>query len=896
MVSHVYIDLVKESVRINADRPCLHVKRNGTYQTWTFREFGDQVERLSAYLRSQGITRGSNVALIGPNIPEWVIAHHGTMFAGACVVPIDPNLSPQEIAEIVRLTDPQAIFCTAVFVPFFRQLSAENRGPKQIIGLDTQSEPEVVPITQATAFQGPQRSPLEFTPDDPCAIIFTSGTTGKAKGAVLLQRNFTAVPNYGARRMHVTANDTMGAVLPLHHVFGFAGCITSSIPTGMDIVFMPVVKGPLILEALNDKHITLLLAVPQMLELFYDTILRKVKTRGPAVALVFSLLRLLSFTLGPMLGPAFRRKLFTSIHAGFGGNLRAFVSGGSSLKKRYFDGFRQLGFQIVEGYGLTETFGPITLCPIDNPRQGSVGPVFPENELRIENPDVEMRGEVLFRGLTVFGGYYNNQAATEAVFDREGWFHTGDLGRVSKDGFLFLTGRSKDLIVLDSGKNVYPDELEEFYSASPLIEEIGVVGVQQDGSETVGAVIIPSADIRRKYSSLRIADLLQEEIIRLGRNLPSYKKLGTFVISLSPLPRTSTRKIIKPEVRTIFDRLQKSGGIRATGTAKLSFFETAMIDTPEYAAILEIVMRLSRTVAPDLITPRSHLEFDLQIDSLKKLDLVSAIEQQYNISIPVDEITRQETLGALVAFVQDRIAATASDSAASGPTVKEHIASLPVASLVQGNHGVSLRLAAAVVRLVSRASWRTRWQSDAQSVDNGSLIYACNHQSLLDGPWVFAGLPDFQRRRTFVVGKAELTGVPILSVLFKRWHMIPVDRGGNVVTTLATSLAVLRAGNNLVLFPEGTRSLDGIMGSFKSGVGTLMLETEAKVVPVHIKGSRAVWPKGKLPAFGRRTTPPPEVHYGVPVSVQDLIAQELVSPTPNAAGIAQAVRKLIEAL
>jgi long-chain acyl-CoA synthetase len=253
--------------------------------------------------------------------------------------------------------------------------------------------------------------------------------------------------------------------------------------------------------------------------------------------------------------------LFATVHKNFGGRLRVIISGGAALQKKYFTGFYRMGFNIVEGYGLSETFGAITLCPLESPRLGSVGIPLAENEVRIDNPDPAAGvGEVCFKGTNVFAGYYHNDELTKKAFDAGGWFHTGDLGRLDRDGFIYLVGRIKDVIVLDSGKNVYPDELEDFYCSSEIIEEIGVFSAMLKGREIAAALIVPSQEIRKNHTVAEATDFVRNEVLRLGRDLPSYKKITDFAVVYDPLPQTTTKKLKKNELREIYYSIKYTAG------------------------------------------------------------------------------------------------------------------------------------------------------------------------------------------------------------------------------------------------------------------------------------------------------------------------------------------------
>ncbi len=655
MNEHVYIDLLGSSLWKYAGKPCLHIKRNGSYTSWTYADFKRDANRLCAQLKKEGLKKGTNAIVIGENTPEWIIAYHSIILTGACTVPVDPNIPATEIESILTATRTSVIFCSKVYLALFRKLQSRYNFIKRIILLETEPE-DTCPCF--ASYCGNEPSPPDafsgsFAPEDPMVIIFTSGTTGKPKGVVLTQKNFTAACLYGVSRMQVNSNDTVCAVLPLHHVFGCAASMVAALYCGMDIVCVPVIKGPLILEALNDNGITYLPAVPKLLQLFYDSILHKVRKKGVAVRSLFTVMQGISALAGDLLGNGFKCKLFGSVHEGFGGKLRLIISGGASLNKTYWQGFRRMGFTIVEGYGLTETFGPITVCPGTTPRLGSVGPVLDENEIRIIDADQSGIGEVLLRGICVFSGYYNNDALTREVIDEDGWFHSGDLGRLDKNGYLYLAGRKKDLIVLDSGKNVYPDELEEYYGASALIEEIGVFGVEQHGKEIVAAIIVPDPSQRKGKTLQQAAEQIGDELLRLGKGQPVYRRINDFTVSHVPLPRTTTKKLKKNELRKLYLNAKRKPGTPVRSEIELSVIEMALMESSEFRFVLDTVKRLSPETTTLKLTPRSHLEIDCGLDSLDRLDLLSSIEKELAIVIPEKIFDKMESVGEVATYLKD---------------------------------------------------------------------------------------------------------------------------------------------------------------------------------------------------------------------------------------------------
>ena len=894
----VYADLLRASLNRNADRPCFHAKRGGTWRTWTYAEFHRGINRMTDALKKAGFGFGHNGVVIGENSPEWVIAYHSYFFAGGCTVPIDPHLPLPEIREIVRLTTASFVACSKELFNVFKDIGAELSCIKKTLVLDgpARGAGETFDGFCSTGDESADAPARPFFANDTTVIIFTSGTTGKAKGVALNQRNFTTTPLHVVPRMNVGPADTMLAALPLHHVFGAAACITGALCAGMDLVFVPSVKGPLILEALRDKRVTILPAVPKMVSLFYDAIERSVRSKGLPALCVFRALMLLSFVLGPILGRAFQKKLFSSVHAALGGKLNLIVSGGASLQKKYFNGFRGMGFTIVEGYGLTETFGPITLCPGNHPRLGSVGPVLPDNEMKIHEPDISGVGEVLFRGAAVFKGYYNDDAHTKTVFDEQSWFHTGDVGKTDSNGYLYLSGRIKDLIVLESGKNAYPDEIEDYFSTSELIEEIGVFGVRVHDTEIIAALIVPAASVVSTYGADKAGDVIYNEVVRMGRNLPSYKKPADFAVVKGPLPRTTTQKLKKHELRQMYYARRDASGKIKPPSRPMPAVDTALLSTMEYQRAARHIGSLADAGRYYEALPSHHLELDAGLDSMRRVELFCRLEEEFSIVFPEDALLKTQTVGDLCRLVMElKSPSLAVPEAVSAQTLRQRMSGASAPDIALPGHNTLF--SDAIPRFafsLSKALWGLAVSGAADFQCEGPVIFCANHGSYIDILWLLYVLPYNVRVNTFTTGKSEVLKSPVLSPFLKNIPFIPVERGGDVVKALRLSAAALKKGKNLIIFPEGGRSRTGRMKPFKAGIGILMLETNASVVPVKIKGSYDIWPAGKLPRIigGRRFGP--SVTFGERLTLQKLIERGKLSPYSTDEQIAACIQNIVE--
>lgn len=881
----VYSDILHQSILKNTHRPCLHIKREGKYQSWNYSEFHKDLNRLCSVLKKHGLKKGTNAVVIGENSPEWIIAYNGIMLTGACTVPVDPNIPPSEIESITATTEAKVVFCSKVYLNLFRTLKEKYSHIEKIVLLETKSDGKEPTFEEFIKSGNEEKDAFDsnFSPEDPIVIIFTSGTTGKPKGVVLTQKNFTAIALHGIPRMKADAEDTMCAVLPLHHVFGSAACIAAALCSGMDVVVVPYVKGPLILEALKDKGVTILPAVPKMISLFYESILHNVKKKGPMVNSVFAGLKTVSATTGDVFGPGFRRSLFSSVHKGFGGKLRLIISGGAALNKKYWNGFRLMGFNILEGYGLTETYGPITVCPAEDPRLGAVGPALPENEIKILAPDENGVGEVLLRGSCIFKGYYKDDELTKDVFDDDGWFHTGDLGRLDKDNYLIISGRKKDLIVLDNGKNVYPDELEDYYGTSPLIEEIGVFGVTHKDGEIVAAAIVPSKEIRKNHSVVQATDLIYDELIRMGKTIPVYRRISDFITVYTPLPRTTTRKLKKMELRKMYNSIKRKSANREIADEQLSVIEMALMETAEFKRILDCIIGGSPKIDPNIVNPRSHLEIDLGFDSLKRIELLSQIEHRFSIMIPEDLFEKMETVGDLVSLVHEHNSEGKSPSVESVLNLKDRILSdsVEIIKLPPKTSPVLTKLSGAVLNIKSSG---TDLLKDAKT----PLIFASNHGHLLDVAWILSALPLSLKDDTFYIADKKSDKFPPIPYAFHQSNVLKHEKTGDPIEMLKIYLSVIRKNKHLIIFPEGTMSKNGVIGQFKSGIGLLARETGAAIVPVKIAS-----PKHAPSTSGGLKKEQKSVQFGKPITWSDLISSGVLNHNSTAEHLSEHIRSVI---
>lgn len=868
MKLRVYSDLVQRAVEQFGDKPAMWIRRDESFVATSFNQFHSSMNQLSSALKRRGFTENDNAIIIGANTPEWIIAFHTSFFTGKCSVPTDPNLPVDEIEEILRRAQAAAVFCDSAYIPLFEKLQKSYPFLKTIVLLDGELPEDSKAITfEQMLSEGETDSSVferSFAPDDPISILFTSGTTGRSKGVVLSQKNYCSTAGYGFQMMNLSSSDRFLAVLPLYHVFGFAATIAGPLMCGSDIVLIPEIRGPLITGAMKELGVTVLPAVPQMLTLMLENIRRGVAAKGAVVKTVFGTLLRLSPLAKRIGGRDLQRKLFHSVHEPFGGKFSKIISGGASLDQNSFETYQAMGFDIVEGYGLTETMGPITVCPIDGQIQGSVGTIIEPNEMKIDSPDQKGWGEVLFRGDSIFAGYLDDPEATKAVFTDDGWFKTGDRGKIDRRGFLSLSGRINQTIILDSGKNVYPDELQHYYESSPHIEEIGIFSHKENGRTVVAAVVVP---VPRKHSTTerQIHEDLKLEMAHLSEGRPDYKRVGNYVISNQPLPRTSTKKIKSHALPAIYKQIQS--GTKRPETAPVTAVQQQIMADTVYQQVAQIVKEITPVeVSDNELTPNRELLRDFGIDSLRMLELAAIIETRLHVAIDPKILVSIVTIEDLA--TETTRAESCSEPKAIRERMEEHVQQSD--NEYPRSNGLFASVVLGTGKALSWLFWGLRSRGQETIPMDRPVIFASNHLSYLDGPLLYGSLPAKLRAKTFMLMKAEMTKHALSNGLVRLINLIPVERDGNIIPSLQHSYAALKNGHNIIIFPEGMQSPDGQPQEFRAGVGILMRESDATVVPVRIVNTYAKWPRGKSMQLFSGWNDRPEIIFGNPFTLKDI--------------------------
>ncbi len=504
---------------------------------------------LAQALVAAGVKPGDMVALLAPNQPEWSVGYFGVLLAGGVLVPLDVNLKDGELANILAEAKPVCVVADAQEEERAKTLAKGIASACEVLRLDEEREAD--PAASPDALPGAKRGP-----NDLALISFSSGTTGTPKGVMLSHGNIVSNVRaaLGSGGFVVDENDVFLSILPLHHMMESTGGFLIPLIGGARVHYLSSLNPRVIADAMQNEGITICLMVPALARLIHKRIMATVESLSGVKKIVFQALFGVSrmcLSMGWRVG----RFLFPQVKKNLGKDLRYFVSGGSALDSEISRDLLILGIEVIQGYGLTET-SPVTHVnrPGAQNRIGTVGSPIPGVEVRfkpVEGAD-EGEGEILIRGPNVMQGYFHNLQMTEEVL-REGWFHTGDIGRQDTEGYLTICGRSKNVIVSESGKNVYPEEVEEHLMKSAWFQDVCVIGrkASRRGEEVFAVVVLnPEADLPQKDEER--AALADSELRRLGAQLADYKRVAGFLLwPDDELPKTTTRKHKRDDIKKI---------------------------------------------------------------------------------------------------------------------------------------------------------------------------------------------------------------------------------------------------------------------------------------------------------------------------------------------------------
>ncbi|NBC29275.1 MAG: AMP-binding protein [Spirochaetes bacterium] len=514
--------------------------------TFTYAEIQDRIRRTASYLSSKGVKRGDCVAVTGKNSPEWGIAYLAVLYAAGTVVPIDNQLNLQDKIGLAKRARVKIVFADEEAYDGFADLADERislarEKPNYILDIDAELAPRP-----------------ELREDDLAAILFTSGTTGVAKGVMLSHKNIVSDAFLSQTNLGIYPTDVFYALLPLHHSYTMLAVFIEAISVGAEVVFGKRMAVQEILKDLKRGKVTMLLSIPLLFNKLLKGIMAGIRKKGMLVYAIMRGLMGLSGLIKKFFHVNPGKKLFHSVlEKASLEHIRICISGGGPLPSFTFRRFNQLGIDFVQGYGLTETSPIITLNPVEHYKEESVGKVIPQTEFTILNPDERGVGEIAVKGPMVMQGYFEDEEATKESFTEDGYFRTGDMGYLDRENYLYLTGRQKNLIVTAGGKNVYPEEIENAFELYDEVDQIMVKGYVSDErlrEESVEAYVYPDLDyfgedaVNNEEKWQEIESRVQSVVQEVNQKLMPYQRVQRVTVLKSPMEMTTTKKIKRHKV------------------------------------------------------------------------------------------------------------------------------------------------------------------------------------------------------------------------------------------------------------------------------------------------------------------------------------------------------------
>ena len=826
---------------------------------WSYARLAETTKRCAAGLRARGVRDEELVALFAPNMPEWVAAFLGIVRAGAIAMPLSDQLTEQELGRVLEHSGCRRMITVGKHLMTLAELE-EAKGLELVLLEEVDPEDEAVralrPISWQDVLAEAAGELPQLAPERVAVLLYTSGTTGTPKGVPLTHRNLcTNIAALEAANM-ARQGDRVMLPLPMHHAYPLTVGLLAPLALGLTIVLPAGITGPQIMQALKEGGCTIMVAVPRLYEAMVAGIDTRIRGAGrPLQGLYRGLLRL-SIAIRRRFGRRVGRALFRPLHRQVGPELRLLASGGARLDPEIAWRLEGLGWEVLTGYGLTETSPILTFNPPGRAKLESAGLPVEGVELRIE-PQEETepgQGEVLARGPNVFSGYWQNPEATEQAFSADGFFQTGDLGFVDGDGYLHIVGRSKELIVLAGGKNIFPDEVEAVYAQSDLVREVAVL---EHDNRLVG-LFVPEPEAIRSGGADEAHRKLRGEVERLSRELPSYQRLGDFAITRQPLPRTQIGKLRRHELPEIFEREKAGAGRRDVQPAK-SAEDRALIERGRGA---QVWAWLGERFEGQVLTLDTSPQLDLGLDSFDWMSLTMELQERFGVRLSEEAVARIGTLRDLLQEIEQ--AGPAGAQAEGGDLTAEQERWLQPRGTVESLLG---RVLFGLNRVVMRSLFRLRVEGAERVPDSGAYLVTPNHASYLD-PFAIAAALSWRELQS--VYWAGWTGLlfrgPITKLFSRASHVVPVDPERGITSTLAVARGVLERDHALVWFPEGQRSKNGELQDFLPGVGWLLDKTGARAIPVVIEGTHQAWPvHRRLPRPGRV-----RVRFGAPIEVEKI--------------------------
>ncbi len=735
----------------------------------------------------------NRVVIFSENRIEWIYALYAIWSRKSIAVPVDASSSTNDVSYILNDCQPAYIFCSEGKLSVVKDaLELVDCQPEIVVFDDIANE-----LSEASS------SNEDFAVNDlskTALIMYTSGTTGSPKG-VMLSFNNLYVNLYGVCGdvPIFTEEETTMILLPLHHILPLLGTIVAPLFSGGKIAISPSLASEDILNTLQDNKVTIFIGVPKLYSELRKAIMRKIRAKK-ITSIIFNI-------MAKIQNPAVSKKVFHAVHEKFGGAMKYMVSGGAPLDPAVASDYKTLGFEMLEGYGMTETAPMITFTRPGHWIIGSAGQLLQSNEVDFKD------GEIVVRGDNVMQGYYKREQETADVI-KDGWLYTGDLGHIDENGFLYVTGRKKEIIVLSNGKNINPNELEsEFLRLSDDIKEVGVF-LHKD---SLHAIFVPNDDLYNLAAFEK--DIRDNVLMEYNSKVTPYKKILQFTATKKPLPRTQMGKVQRFRLHELLE---------VPSNKEMEVFE----GTDVFNAAADY-MKTEKNIA---VQYNYSLEYDLNLDSLEILSFLFFIETSFGVKMDVQEVLEFANIGEICDFIEETKTKSEVEEIHWSSILKEKVSfELPKSSFF----GV---VVVKIFKFLSKTYFRTK-SFGVNNIPDGPCIIAPNHQSFLDGLFVASCMKIKAFKSTYFYAKEKHVRKPIVKFLASRNNVIVVNVNSDLKGSIQKLALALKNNKNIIIFPEGTRSLSGQLGEFKKTFAILSRELNVPVVPVTISGAFEALPK-----------------------------------------------------
>ncbi|MFO8052640.1 MAG: AMP-binding protein [Candidatus Omnitrophota bacterium] len=816
--------LLAETVSRYKDEIAVISKENGEYKKYSYADVYARICKTASFFKDLGIGKDDFAGLLLENRIEWLISYFALIHNGSIPVPLNPLLRPEEILNLIK--DCKAEYIISSENIYKEKLENNQNKLSKIIIIDAKKERgKIIPFSKAKDY--PQREkPEEIDANQVASLLYTSGTTGSPKGVLLTHQNIASNFKSIKKLDLIKRSDNILSILPLFHAYPFMVTLIVPFLSGAKITFFRVsLRQNIIFKVVKKAGVSILVLIPQFYQNLYSKIFEKIN----------SFPKIIQFLILPFLQLKLKKKL--------GNKLWLMVSGGARLEKHIGKSFKNLGFQFIEGYGLTETSPIATFNPPEKVKFGSVGIPVPGVKLKINEPDESGVGEVRIKGDNVMKGYYKRPDLTKEVIKND-WFYTGDLGFRDKDSYLYLTGRKKEVIVLSSGKNIYPQDVEGVYGESPYIKEICIISGKKERQESLFGVVVPDIEFFKQRNELDIKGKIRWQIEEISTKLPNYQRIHDFTIIKEELPKTALGKIERYKVKEKY--VGKQGQKQKKPKRKPE--DDSDIKNKEKAN--KIINFISKAANKEVYLD-DHLELDLGIDSLGRVELAAEAEEKFSLKLPEDFFLQVATVKDLILKIITYRKQEKGQELA-GSEWKNILKKEPKAGIKKK---LKIKttffdiLVSYSMKVLLFCSFKLFLRFKIKGKENIPLekpfIICANHTSYFDGFLIFSANFFRHSTETFFIGYREIFELPVFRWTIRLARLISIDATTQLLESMRAAAYVLANKKILCLFPEGERAAEGRLQEFKKGIGILLQELEIDVLPAYIEGSYQSWPRRK---------------------------------------------------